>query len=735
MVDLTKTSIDFQDLVAELEADLKTRDSFQALFPGETGKIFTEHGAGITALMLYHIHSAAQNAFFPTAFSKQAVYALAASLGRPPRRKLGAQVNLQLTVNTPLAASVTLPKYSRFSARGLEWYTTEDYVIPAGAADQVIDINNPLVLRQGERIIDTFSATGNANQRIELGDEFNVDEFYLDVTVDGTPYIKNGSSLLNAEAGDLVYAEQTASNGRVLVLFGNNVIGNIPTLGNTIEISYSNTVGINSNSSVVNDPFQYLEVFDIGGGTLLELTATSTSSSSDGSDEETIEQVRNVAPKIYAANSRAVRRDDYLGFLLTYTAANAGSVWGEYEEATQKGFANLTMMNKVYVSHVPNDIVTQSEVLLTSNNSLTYTGSFANTNIVPGSIILESTLTSASRPATWRDYDGKGLLVTDEILLDIIDGTGVSSSNDGGSPGLAFDRGITYELSDFESTTQPTPFNPVRIGYDFGAGNEEFIKSVRLRAGPVVDAVDRGFPKKIVILASNLTSPDINDRNDWEVIRGAVELDDPGYLGIARWIPVDDINNTTAYRHLAIEVLEVHNNAPITKIAVVEAQNEANVCTVDYEAGTYSFNFGGIAGDAFLNGSDVDAGYLSGAYSTTQKTQLLDYLDDFNHFTTLIEYRDPVSVPLNIVATVYFLEGFDSGTILSNVQTAIDNLFLINSDTIGNPLYLSDIYQSIQDVEGVDYTILENPTTDTPIEIDQFVTLNSKTLNILPTDR
>ena len=296
MVDLTKTSIDFQDLVAELEADLRTRESFQALFPGETSKIFTEHGAGITALMLYHIHSAAQNPFFPTAFSKQAVYALATSLGRPPRRKIGAQLEVQLTVNTTLTGSVTLPKYSRFSARGLEWYTVEDYIIPAGPLGQVLA--TPLVLRQGERITDSFTATGNANQRVEIGENFNIDELYLDVTVDGTPYIKNGSSLLNATAGDLVYAEQTASNGRVLVLFGNNAIGSIPTLSSNIEISYSNTIGANSNSSITNDPFQYLDVFDIGGGTILELDVISTTSATGGSDEETIDQVKNVAPKI-----------------------------------------------------------------------------------------------------------------------------------------------------------------------------------------------------------------------------------------------------------------------------------------------------------------------------------------------------------------------------------------------------------------------------------------------------
>lgn len=730
MVDLSKTSIDFNELVAELESDLKTRDSFKALFPGETSKVFTEHGAGITALMLYHIHSATQNAFFPTAFSKQAVYALAASLGRPPRRKLGAELEVEVTVNTTLASFVTLPKFSRFSGRGLEWYTTEDYVIPAGPAGQTLNIT----LRQGERITDSFSASGNANQRIEIGEDFNVDELYLEVRVNGTLYTKNGSSLLNAGAGDTVYAEQTASNGRVLVLFGNNVIGSIPTLGNTIEISYANTKGSTSNSSIIGDTFQYLDVFDIGGGTLLELALQSTSSSTGGSDEETIDQVKNVAPKVYAANRRAVRRDDYLGFLLSSTGSTAGNVWGEYEEAIQKANANLTMMNKAYVSAIPNNLEDQSEVIDTTGGSFK-SGTLAFTNILPGSVIVDSILSSLLRPTTWYDYDGKGILLTDLISHDIIDGTGVSSSNDGGVPGLAWDRGAGYEVVAFESTTQPTQFNPIRIGYDFGAGNEQLIRSIRLSADDDVDNNTRGFPKKIVVLASNLVSPDINNREDWEVIRGATLLNDPGFLGTARWVPVDDANNTTAYRHIAIEVLDVHNNAPTTKIAVVEAQVAADTSTINYETGAYFIKFGPTSPDYAATGEDIILNCLNGNFDQTFKDNLIEELNTYNHFTTLIEYRDSVAKPVDIVADVYFLEGYESNTILSQVQTAIDNLFIINPNSIGTPLYLSDIYQAIQDVEGVDYTILQTPALDTFVEIDQFVILNSKTLNILPTDR
>ena len=715
MVDLSKTNIDFQDLVTELEADLQTRETFKALFPGETSKVFTEHGSALTALMLYHINSATQNAYFPTAFSKQAVYALAASLGQPPRRKLGAQVTVLVTVNTTLAASVTLPKFSRFSARGTEWYTTEDNIIPAGASGQTLSIS----LRQGERVTETFQATGNDNQRIEIGEDFNIDEQFLEVTVGTTVYTSNGPSLLNASQGDEVYAEQTASNGRVLILFGNSIIGSIPSISDTISISYSNTIGIDSNSSVTGDDFSYLELFDIGGGTFLELTAVSTTASSGGSDEESTEQVKNTAPKLFSANQRAVTRSDYIGHILNFTGALSASAWGEFEEATQKGFADLTMMNRAYVTAVPLNFTNNNEVIAVGDGATLTINATATGTIIPGSV------TITSDTATWFDYDGTGLLMSPDIVNNRAFGGTANASDNAGFADNAWD---SNEFSDWNSITVPTVFSPVRIAYNF-SGSEN-IKSVRLRStrDPILN--DRGFPKQIIILGSNEAAPDPTTRDDWTVIRGVVALDDPGYSEFTRWIPVNDPSSSTTYDHIAIEILEAHG-AGQTKLSDIQVQSAVNDSTINYDTGDIELVYG--FGEEPTGDITLDS--LIGNFSVAQKTDLLNYLNDLNHFTTLLEYRDSVAVPIDVVAEVRHLEGFEANTVLSEVQTAITNLFTIQSDSIGKPIYLSDIYQAIQDITGVDYSIISSPTSDTLVEIDQFVTLKSQTITVLPTDR
>lgn len=716
MVDLAKTSIDFQDLVTELEADLQARESFKALFPGETSKIFTEHGAGITALMLYHINSAAQNAFFPTAFSKQAVYALAASLGQPPRRKLGAQLTIDVTVNTTLGASVTLPKFSRFSARGVEWYTIEDNIIPAGAAGQIISIT----LRQGERITESFPATGNDNQRIEIGEDFNIDQNFLTVTVGTTLYTSNGPSLLDAEQGDTVYAEQTSSNGRVLILFGNNIIGSIPSIGESIEISYSNTIGIDSNSSITGDTFSYLELFDIGGGTFLDLSGVSTTTASSGADEESVEQVKNTAPKLFAANKRAVSRTDYEGHILSFTGASAAAAWGEFEEANQKGFADLTMMNRAYITAVPAILNDNNDIFATGDGStLTYAATVAG-NIIPGSMIV------TSNTAVWYDYDGKGLLMSPTISFNEV-GTGTAAASE--NNGIASQAWDNNQSSQWQSITTPTVFNPIRLAYDFG-GATQTIRSVRLSSAPDPVTNTRGFPKQIIILGSTAVSPDLTTRDDWEVIRGTTLLDEPGYQTFSRWIPVDDINSTTAYRWIAIEILDRHGTGTETKVSSVEVQ-AANTSLVNYETGVMNLTY--TSGNAPTG--DIVLDNLIGNFSTAQKTDILNYLNDLNHFTTLINFRDAVSKPVDVIADVYHLEGFESNTILAEVQSAITALFTVSGNSIAKPLYLSDIYQAIQDITGVDYCIISSPTLDTFAEIDQFIVLNSQTISVFPTDR
>ena len=713
MVELIKTSVDFNDLVLELEADLQTRDSFKALFPGETSKIFTEHGAGITALMLYNIHSAAQNAFFPTAFSKQAVYALATSLGNPPRRKLGAQLTLSVTVQTNITSALTLPKFSRFSGRGLEWFTIEDQIIPISPPGQVLTFE----VRQGQRITETFTGTGNDNQRVEIGEDFNIDENYLTVKVGTTVFTKNGSSLLNAEQGDTIYAEQTSSNGRVLILFGNQIIGSIPTLGDTITISYSNTVGLTSNSSITGDKFQYLDLYPVLSG-YLSLSGVVTTTASGGSNEESVEQVKNTAPKLYAANKRAVRRDDYVGHILSFTGSSAAKAWGEYEEASQKGYADLTMMNRAYITAIPSILNNINSIIGTGNGVTTGFSLSTTTNLVPGSVIV------SSNTANWYDTDGKGLLLSSEVEFDVVFGGVASASENNGTASQAWNNN---PANYWQSVTAPTVFNPIRISYDFG-GSPRSIRSVRIKSSNDPSLTDRGFPKTIIILGSTVVSPSLTSRDDWVVLRGSTLLDEPGYNAFSKWIPVDNILNGTLYQHIAIEILDSYGSS-VTKISDISVQQHSDSSLVNYDSGTVTLNYN------LAPTGNITLDCYNGNFSTLQKQNIVDSLKNLNHFTTLINFRNSVAVVVDINIDIYYLAGFEPNTVLSDVQNSINSLFTINGTSIGKALYISDIYQAIQDVASVDYSIVRSPTKDYLIEIDQFVLLNSTSINIYPTNR
>lgn len=726
MTQLNNTSIDYNALVAELEADLKTRDSFKALFPGETSKVFTEHGAGITALMLYHIHSAIQNGFMPTAFSKASVYALASSLGNPPTRKLGATLSLEVTVNSELLSQITLPKFSRFSGRGLEWYTTEDVIIPAGASGQTLE----LTVRQGERVTESFIATGKDFQRIEIGENFNVDDQFLTVIVDGVEFTNNGSTLLNAVQGDEVFAEQTSSNGRVLILFGNQVIGTIPTINVTIDISYSNTVGSRSNSSITGDSFQFLSDVDLGGGNFLQMQGVSISTASGGANEQSVEIVKATAPRLFAANQRAVRRDDYQGHIIDFTGALAAKAWGEYEEATKKGIADLTMMNRAYITAIPNSLERESNIFAVGDGiTLNYSGNTGISGLIPGSVLV-NTLAGFSSEVTFYST-GNTILASDQVSFNQAIGGTASASNNNAQAANAFDSNLNTSWS---STASPSVFNPLRLAYDFGALNTKVIRTIRLAASQLASQVNRGFPKQIRILASTLASPVLSNPSDWDVIRGTTLLPDPGASSFCKWIAVDDESNMTAYRHIMIEILQNHSQ-PITgslsRIAEVQVQVDTNTSYIDYVTGDIDLKYQ----DAPDDQEDITVSGTTGNFNQTQKDDLLEYLSDLNHFTTIIEYRDPIAKLVDVVADVYYLEGENPTSVLSDVQAAIDSLFETKTDSISKPVYLSDIYQAIQDVPSVDYSLVTSPTTDIQLEINEWPVLLSKTLNIFPTTR
>ncbi|NBP16925.1 hypothetical protein EBU95_21515, partial [bacterium] len=138
------------------------------------------------------------------------------------------------------------------------------------------------------------------------------------------------SNYLTLESDSLVYFLQEGIDGYYEIYFGDNVLGKQLTDGNIVTLTYvitQGTAAAGANNFVLMDP-----ISGYSNTVVYPITATS-----QGGSKESIDSIKFQAPKSYAAQSRAVTKEDYITAIqqnnLGYSF-DAVSVWGGQENAT-----------------------------------------------------------------------------------------------------------------------------------------------------------------------------------------------------------------------------------------------------------------------------------------------------------------------------------------------------------------------------------------------------------------
>ena len=367
---ISDTNIDFEEIKQQINEWLTANSEFSGIQQSKTMQVLVNLVAGVGSYIAYKIHASNLNAYLPTAFAKDGIWALALSSGgQPPHRKRAAKVECSIvgSLERPIPAfskwSRTLGGQQRYFYNRLPIVTREGFK------------ETPITLHQGETKKESFSGGDQNYYKFLIGEDFDVDE-PLSGTLDeetglgdsirvfvGGLSLENrwerliGSfiSLSTVETGTdghNRWIARTEPDGRVSINFGNGVFGNTPGDG---EVWYATTLGAAGNSAIVGDSIEL--VGDIEGNVLGNVSATVTGAATGGVDEESIEQIKLSSPRLLAANRRAVRRDDYVAHLLEYPETKFASVWGEYEEAAERGEAfNRDNMNVVHISATKDSI-------------------------------------------------------------------------------------------------------------------------------------------------------------------------------------------------------------------------------------------------------------------------------------------------------------------------------------------------------------------------------------------
>ena len=388
---------------------------------------FTDYdfeGSGLSVLLdvlAYNTHynalytNLAVNEMFLDSASKRAsVVSLAKSLGYTPSSATSARAVINMAVTNPnqTPSALTLPQYSSFSTviegRNYTFYNASEVtIVPVGGLYTFTNLE----LVQGTPL--SFKYTVTDGQQFIIPNA-NADLSTLKVRVQESSTSDNfttfiaATSLVDLAADSNVYFTKEIDGGLYELVFGDNIISSGLTNGNVVHLDYFVTKGSEANGA---RSFTYNGSNLIGGTPVI----TTVSIAAGGTEVESIDSIKYNAPRLYAAQNRAVTPDDYKALIYaSFPYAQSVSVWGGEDN-------NPPVYGKTYICVKPYDVtkLTQQQksdiktTLLASRSVVSITPEIVDPEYI--NIALDVTVYYNDRK-TIRSASEIATLVTDTIF-------------------------------------------------------------------------------------------------------------------------------------------------------------------------------------------------------------------------------------------------------------------------------------------------------------------------------
>jgi hypothetical protein len=308
--------------------------------PSDFGMVMVDLWAYMGDVLHYYVDRAAMESNLATATQRESVLSIANLLDYIPSGRIPARGSVYVDASKSAATDalpIILPKYWRFTATpkvssansviftldfpvafnetGTPYTDSNNVTYATYAKGATAGTGVALNVTEGERYTEYYSATGSAGQRIKLANT-GVANYSLAVDVaegvDGA-YVEYTyvDRLLDAVSSSRVYTTQYTSDDYLYVYFGNGVNGNIPIPNAQVRISYRRSRG-----SAGNLPAQSIRDFDstiLPDGTSLTgvVVVGNTTSTTGGSDAESMLSMKVNIPLAYRTQDRAVSLQDY----------------------------------------------------------------------------------------------------------------------------------------------------------------------------------------------------------------------------------------------------------------------------------------------------------------------------------------------------------------------------------------------------------------------------------------
>jgi hypothetical protein len=326
------------------------------------GGVFTDQnfeGSNISAItdiialsyhyLLFYLNSTSSQSMFNEATIYENMNRLVKLINYNPTGYKTSLLSFNATANSNLPANVyTIPRYSYFTVNGIIYSFIKDTTFSKQLAgdEDLISLSTENLLYQGPYVeYPGQVATGEpfetltvvvkdniSNNPINI-DQDSINVYVLSSVTNKYTEFRRTSSLFLETNTSAVYELRYNENGYYEIKFGNNVFGQQLTPGDTIYVYYvqsNGESGIISANQLNGNPInfyttpQFLRISaDVLNNTLNYLTDTEASqitfsnelASSPPNQPESVDQIRQNAPKTFFSQNRLITEQDFKTFI------------------------------------------------------------------------------------------------------------------------------------------------------------------------------------------------------------------------------------------------------------------------------------------------------------------------------------------------------------------------------------------------------------------------------------
>ena len=414
---ISVTDVEFDSIKSNLKAHLKSQTQFQDYdFEGSSMDVLMDVLAYNTHYMAYYANMLGNEMFLDTASLRSSVVSHTKHLNVIPTSITAPTAYLDMTF-TPddSPVSLTIAKDTQFKTviSGITYNfttTTATTIIPTAG---VYSVSN-LAIKEGTLLSNAYTVDlANPNQRFPIPNA-NVDTSTVAVRVQNSANDTAVVTWADGNALDVttitstqkVYFLQEVEEQKYEIFFGDGAVGKQLADGNIVYIEYLITGG-----STANKASTFTATGTVAGLSSANYTLTVASAASGGAFAESINSLKNNAPKLYQAQKRATTKDDYKSILLAERSdIESITVFGGED-------ASPAVYGKVYIAVKP----TGNESYSTTTKDVLKNNILKKTNVVTVQPEIIDPIYYYLLITTTVNYDPVTLLTNEDTLKSAID--------------------------------------------------------------------------------------------------------------------------------------------------------------------------------------------------------------------------------------------------------------------------------------------------------------------------